>query len=368
MTWAAIGIGTAAAGTAVVGGIMGSNAAKKAANAQQEAADQWRTFVANQEKEAVGLMGSPEQMAAYDQALKAQQQVVRQQQTLAQSINPNLVEVGKQLSGLLQGKSAPVLNNIQNQRNLQRQQLIDQINTQMGPGGQSSSAGTQALNQFDQQTANMMSQAQNQYVGEFLQTSLSAPSVMNALGGSNTELAQIMNMSPDAQKARLMAAFAGANGQAQAAQMQAAGGQAASGMIMGNMVQGLGQAGLAGAAALAGKNQVNPGGGGNGIDTSQLNGSQNLQMPQLGSQFSGPGYGLGVGSASPSAMVASRGAGTLGADVNPTSVNYAQVPMYLDRNYGGFQSPDGMALNLPWSGAAVRGYVNQGAPTFAGNQ
>lgn len=260
-----VGMGIGAA-VGLAGSLIGANAAKKAAQEQAAAADRYRQWVGQQMDTALGEINSPSRLAAYDKALQSQSENVSRMQTLAQSLSPNLIEVGKQLHGMLQGQSAPVLKNLNDQRALQRQQLVDRINTQMGPGGASSTAGQQALNEFDQQTANLTSQAQNEYLSKFMDVSLQSPRVMNALGGASTQLAQINEMAPSADSARLRASFVGGPG-AQAAQMgmQTAGASQAGNSVLASALGGLGQMGMAIGGMMMGKNAnntQNPSGGG----------------------------------------------------------------------------------------------------------
>lgn len=334
MSWVAAGVGAAGIATNVVGGMMGGGAAKKAAQAQQAAAQQWMDFVGGQEDKAIGMVRTPSALAAHDQALQSQEKTVQQQEQLASSINPNMIDVGKQLHGLLNGQSAPILSNIQNQRNLQRQALQDKMNTQMGPGGATSTAGMQALNQFDNDTSNMMANAQQSYTEDFLKTSLQAPSVLNALGQTNKDLATINSMSPDAQAADLMAKFTGAQGQAAGAMVNAAGGQYLGQQIQGQMIGNVGSALTQFGAAAAGRQMFGgstptPSGGGS-------TGLPQLQPVDIGSSYNNnQNYGLGLNGDSGMVAAADKNAGSLGSSIMPTSVNYNQAPIWGSSGYKG---------------------------------
>lgn len=261
------GVGAA---TSLAGSFMGAQSAQNAAKAQEEAANNYNKFLQGQQQKALALVNNPADMAAYDQALHAQEQVVQKQQALAESLSPNLIDIGKQLHGLLNGQSAPVLDNLKNQRALQRQQLVERMNQQMGPGGQTSSAGIQALNQFDTETSNVLSQAQNDYTKQFMSASLDSPQVMNALGGANKDLVSMTANSPGQRQANILMGFTGAQSQAAEMQQQAAGAGSVSGQLMGQGLSQLGQAGIMAGALHYGKSSMDKGTAGTlGGDLSQ---------------------------------------------------------------------------------------------------
>jgi hypothetical protein len=172
--------------------------------------------------------------------LQAQERQVQRQEELAKTINPALIEQGKQYAALHQGKSAPALSNLQNQRAIQRQQLVGQLQQQLGPGAETSTAGMQALNQFDQETSNQTSQAQQQYTGLLGELTESAPGSMNATGAANTQLSSINAQDPSIQRDQVMAQFTGAGAAPAAAGVNAAG---AGGLAQALLGQTLGQIG-----------------------------------------------------------------------------------------------------------------------------
>jgi len=94
---------------------------------------------------------------------------VQQGQSLLNSYSPAAQAAGQQALALMNGQQAPALSVLQNQRSQQRAQLQQQLQQQLGPGYAESSAGIQALNNFDQDTSNTMNTAQqsavNQYMG-----------------------------------------------------------------------------------------------------------------------------------------------------------------------------------------------------------
>ncbi len=274
MTWAATAVGV---GTAVAGMVSSADSARKAARAKQKAAAAYQNHVDQVTAQAQGMI-TPAMMATHDQALHAQERQVVRQEQLAQSINPALIEQGHQLMQLMQGQSAPVLDNMKNQRGLQRQQLVSQLKEQLGPGAETSSAGQQALQHFDAETSNQMSSAQQQYTQMFLQGSLQAPGAMNTFGNANAQLSGINAQDPNITKANLLMQSIGGGAPAAQSIIDSAGGQFAGQAAMGQGMVGIGSGIMQAGAARAGSQSVNkpgtlggdaaPSGGGFGTDDS----------------------------------------------------------------------------------------------------
>lgn len=131
-----------------------ADATGQAANAQlgQQTADR---------QQALGYaMPTQAEMQQLQQAMAVNQQGISQGQQLINSANPALISAAQQANSLLNGGSAASLAPIQNQRATQRSSLTQQLQQQLGSGYATSSAGIQALNNFDQQTANLMTNAQ----------------------------------------------------------------------------------------------------------------------------------------------------------------------------------------------------------------
>ena len=299
------GIGTAAGaiiggGLSLAGSLMGSHAASKAAKAQQAAAKQYQQYVQQQTNTATNLIGTPAQMAAHDQALQSQERQVQRQEELAKSINPALIEAGKNLKGLLDGSAqAPALKNLANQRALQRQQLIQSLHEQLGPGAETSSAGQQALQHFDSETANQTSGAQQQYTQMLLGSSLQAPGAMSAVGGANMQLSGINAQDPNIMKAQTMMQGIGMGAGANQNVFNTAGAGSIGSALQGQALVGLGSNLIQGAATMYGKgslgqdktttpitNKVTPGAPagslGNAIDPNSLSNFHNNNLGQAG--------------------------------------------------------------------------------------
>lgn len=242
-------MGFAIAGAALAGsvysGYEASQAAASAASSQAAQSQAYQDYVSGQTNKALDTIGvgyTPAQMSAYDDALAKQEASVQRQEQLAQSLSPALISAGKQMNQILQGQAAPVLQNLQNQRSLQRQQMLDQLNQQMGPGAATSTAGQQALQRFDAETSNMMSNAQQSYLGQVSGIVQQGNSLESALGQGNAMLSNIQSMDPQARgnalRAQIMQGGLSASAPAQQAMINAAGASAVPGMIQAQTLGG----------------------------------------------------------------------------------------------------------------------------------
>lgn len=152
----------------ITGGTASSNAIGAAGNAQlgQQSGDR---------SAALGMaQPTQQQLDALQSSISANNQQISNSQALLGSVDPALMEAGKQALSLMQGGSAASLAPIQNQRAQQRQSLQQQLSSQLGPDYATSTAGMQALNNFDQQTANLMTNAQQSTIGQYLGSSQSS--------------------------------------------------------------------------------------------------------------------------------------------------------------------------------------------------
>lgn len=250
-----------------LGGQQQAGAAADAAKAQQFQSEKWlansreNTFNSLQ---SLGNSVTPAQMMAFDQGLQTQERQVSRIESLAQSMNPSLVEAGKQFHDLLQGHSAPVLDNLKNQRNLQRSQLVDSLKQQYGSGAESSTAGQQALAQFDSQTSNILSGAQQSYMEQMGNISLNGSNLESQLGQASAQLGNMQQMDPMSLLAKNKSnAYNGANASIAApmnAMMQTAGSGSVADIYGGQNNMGLGKniATLGGALMGSGFNKPAP--------------------------------------------------------------------------------------------------------------
>lgn len=143
----------------------GAGAAQKMALAQQGQAQKNYDTVS-------GLANTmtTQGLANYDKLLTQQDTELSRQEQMVKQIDPTVLAASNQALQLLQGKSASSLAPIQAQRNQQRQQLLSNLRSQLGPGAETSTAGIQALNNFDMQTNSLSSQQQQSALGLANQT------------------------------------------------------------------------------------------------------------------------------------------------------------------------------------------------------
>ena len=168
MSWVAVAVG----GGALIGGYMsyrGSQQAGEAAQAGAEAqaaqAAATRADVLNYtgrfEAEAKGLANAnPEELYALDRANQSAKSALDREERLLAAIDPALMEASQQALKLLRGETAAVNNPLMEQRSSQRQQLVNSLRSQYGPGAESSSVGMRSLQQFDMDSNSMFQQNQ----------------------------------------------------------------------------------------------------------------------------------------------------------------------------------------------------------------
>lgn len=164
-------------GSALAGGVLSylgsqqaAGAAQNAANAQLAAAQQLR----GQELGYAQQWGSqlsnlaqstPQELNILGQQYSAASKNLSQQQELMNSINPALMEASKQALSILRGGPSAMGAGIMSQRNQQRQDLVNSLRAQYGPGAETTSVGQKALNQFDLETQSIQPQMLNQLMG-----------------------------------------------------------------------------------------------------------------------------------------------------------------------------------------------------------
>lgn len=181
----AIGIGAA---VSAGGAYMASEGARNASGAANRQSQIWLDQVQKSREQALQAYSeySPAQQASLDKAMAAQTQDLARQQQLVNNINPALLDAGKQMQQLLQGQAAPVLQNLQNQRQLQRQNMLDTLRQQMGPGAETSSLGQHEMMKFDSETSNILNGAQQSYLNEVSGLALGGNATLSQSIGSAT--------------------------------------------------------------------------------------------------------------------------------------------------------------------------------------
>lgn len=158
-----------AAAVPLIMGVGSAVANKQAGDATADSMSRMASgMTRQQEADRRYLMPTQAEQDQLKQALDVNNQSIQQSQRLLASADPALIAAGQQALQLMQGKSAAALAPIQNQRAQQRNQLMQQLTQRLGPGAATSSAGIQALNNFDQETSNMMAGAQQNTLNSFL--------------------------------------------------------------------------------------------------------------------------------------------------------------------------------------------------------
>lgn len=150
-------------GGKVMGEVTGANeAAREAASAAQGAARAQRKEASKMYKSYAdyAIPATTAALASFDQSIAAQEKNLARQEQMAAQIDPTIIEASQQALKLLRGEDAASLNPLKNQRTQQRQKLLNSLREQLGPGAETSSAGIQALTQFDSETSNLLSSAQ----------------------------------------------------------------------------------------------------------------------------------------------------------------------------------------------------------------
>jgi len=146
------GGGLGGAVSPIFGGNDSAQAAQGASLAQMEMAKRvWK------EQSKLINANTVQGLASFDRDIKNQEKNLSRQEALISQIDPTIIEASQQALKLLRGEESSTLAPIKNQRNLQRQKLLNTLREQLGPGAETSTAGIQALTRFDSETNNLMS-------------------------------------------------------------------------------------------------------------------------------------------------------------------------------------------------------------------
>ena len=242
----------------VIGEITGANkqAARAAGRAGRAAEQQSAANLADAKESRAGAVsaatGSAEEIRQFEAGLKNQEANIGREEALLGSIDPTLIEASTQALKLLRGEESSTLDPVRKNRERQRKQLLDSLREQFGPGAESSSAGQQALNNFDAETSNVLGQAQQSSLSQlFGATSSLLPSVSNSRGMAAGRLQGALGD----RQGRISNAFLGGSqlvGQAGQGAAQTAGGRFAGDQARAAQIQGIGSDIFSGALAAGG--------------------------------------------------------------------------------------------------------------------
>ena len=184
-----------------------ADAAQRAAEAQQaqSQANYDRTNNLGRAATTISDRSSVQALRAQGQALAQQSQNLSRQEQLISQIDPTIIEASQQALKLLRGEQSSTLAPLQAQRNTQREKLLNSLREQLGPGAETSTAGIQALNRFDAETANVLGAGQQNALQQLGQTAGQFNSVrpdmlreISGFGALNQQRYQIGQNSADA--------------------------------------------------------------------------------------------------------------------------------------------------------------------------
>lgn len=193
----ALGIGSAVG--SIAGGAVQAGAQEDIALAQQQAAQRMREealkFAAPTAKELENLT---KQTQLYEKMYGQQSAILEQaQKQMLEIYGPAIMEQGKQYYNQLRGEASGVVKSYDSQRTRQRDQLKSQLLERMGPDALTSSAGVQALNQFDTQTSEQRTsieeQSLNQSLGRLIQTTGGQGGLSSMIGGAYNSMSGMLN-------------------------------------------------------------------------------------------------------------------------------------------------------------------------------
>jgi hypothetical protein len=197
-----------------------ARAAGKAAQAQKSEAQRQFDILEGRADEALEAAESPQELAALTSALNQQQASNDKQAQLFAALDPAISAASEQALQLLQGQEAKSLDPIRKSRERQRTKLLNRLREQLGPGAETSSAGIQALNQFDTQTGETLFGAQQQSLGQLFGMGQSGAANRGALNQGIGQLANISGGFGNIAARRSGAINAGSGFLAQAGQQQ----------------------------------------------------------------------------------------------------------------------------------------------------
>lgn len=161
----AIGTALAIAGTAAS---VGSGLAGAAAGRAQE-----REARSQQNRAIRAAKMTPQEMNEFQNQINQAERTLNRERKVLEAIDPTLIEAGKQAFELLQGKEAAILAPLRRQRQRQKKVLEESLRRRLGSDFETSSAGIEALTQFDLATSDVLANAQQSATSQLLQVTQS---------------------------------------------------------------------------------------------------------------------------------------------------------------------------------------------------
>lgn len=111
-------------------------------------------------------------LATKGAALSASMSSIAKQQAELDAMDPNVKAAGAELYKTLTGEATKVLAPIEKRLQRQRQERMNQLQSQLGPGFMTSSAGIEAMNKFDTDSAMALNDVQQKYLSNITQSYL----------------------------------------------------------------------------------------------------------------------------------------------------------------------------------------------------
>lgn len=166
----------------------GNRAAEKAAQEQKDFAfwqrDEARKAAAPTDNE---LKVINDQVKMFERGVALAEANIMRQENLLRTIDPALLETGNQLLAILKGGNNEYTDMISRQRQEQKITLQNRLKEELGGGFASSSAGSRALNRFDQGTVEARMQGLNTFGNLFSSLQNNQSGAMSSMfGGMNS--------------------------------------------------------------------------------------------------------------------------------------------------------------------------------------
>lgn len=159
------------AGAALAGGYLAYKGAEDQAEATGNAARAQQQQAQADRQLAMSLaQPTTAELERLQKQIQLADGAISRQEKILDAVDPALMEAGRQALQLMRGQEATVLSPLKQQRQLQRDQLVNNLRQQMGPGAETSTPGVTALNQFDQETGLLLADAQQKSLHELLGT------------------------------------------------------------------------------------------------------------------------------------------------------------------------------------------------------
>jgi hypothetical protein len=128
---------------------------------------------------------TPQELANMQRAIAFSEGDIARKTKLLESVDPALIEAGKQAKALMDGQEAKVLAPLRQNMMRQETKLREKLAAQLGAGYENTTAGIQALEAFNQQSNSTLANAQQQSLGQLLGV---AQNSRQMAGNLNTEL------------------------------------------------------------------------------------------------------------------------------------------------------------------------------------